>query len=557
MKKDGFLVERLVNFIASRETLLEDGQKTMILSINEHKAIIEYILLMREAFLKSKKLKESITYTLESVLVNKRMTLKGNVQCYLVDSQITNLLQTLALDSITKDADCLKYWNKVIKDSSKALLLPLKTDFVDLDSTCLFGNSYKTIQNSWFSNKVIKHQNKNSLKIFLQFYKFLLVDGMERDVIQLRTRKIRLKLTSIQKRTLKKWSDDSRYSYNKAIGLMAPESIGEEYNGTKPEFVNTTYSKLELRNLITPVSVCCFTEWLLETPKSIRESAVFEAHKNLRSCFTNLKNGNIKYFNLGFMSKRKQSWSIGVTKDAVKPYGKSIGIYEASTGMRFKLTEPIYEVNHDIKIQFDGLHYYLCVPYAKELKINNKFWFTSLDPGVRKFQTTYSPDANEHLIIGDRASTRLYSCLLSLDKMISNHVPSKKILKLRKKIQNLQSEMHFKTVNFLTDRYQNIYVPKLTKCNDIISKEYRKIRTKTVRNMVVLAHCKFIERLKTKAEEFTNVTVKVITEEFTSQKCLNCRENTKTSSEVYVCNNCNFTIDRDILGSSNILVKNW
>ena len=338
---------------------------------------------------------------------------------------------------------------------------------------------------------------------------------------------------------------------------MAPESIGEEYNGTKPEFVNTTYSKLELRNLITPANTCCFTEWLLETPKSIRESAVFEAHKNLRSCFTNLKNGNIKYFNLGFMSKRKQSWSIGVTKDAVKPYGKSIGIYEASTGMRFKLTEPIYEVNHDIKIQFDGLHYYLCVPYTKELKINSKFWFTSLDPGVRKFQTTYSPDANEHLIIGDRASTRLYSCLLSLDKMISNHVPSKKILKLRKKIQNLQSEMHFKTVNFLTDRYQNIYAPKLTKCNDIISKEYRKIRTKTVRNMVVLAHCKFIERLKTKAEEFTNVTVKVITEEFTSQKCLNCRENTKTSSEVYVCNNCNFTIDRDILGSSNILVKNW
>ena len=53
------------------------------------------------------------------------------------------------------------------------------------------------------------------------------------------------------------------------------------------------------------------------------------------------------------------------------------------------------------------------------------------------------------------------------------------------------------------------------------------------------------------------MTVKVITEEFTSQKCLNCRENTKTSSEVYVCNNCNFTIDRDILGSSNILVKNW
>ena len=75
--------------------------------------------------------------------------------------------------------------------------------------------------------------------------------------------------------------------------------------------------------------------------------------------------------------------------------------------------------------------------------------------------------------------------------------------------------------------------------------------------MVVLGHCKFIERLKTKAEEFTNVKIHIITEEYTSQRCLACNTFTKTNSEMFICKDCNFTIDRDILGSTNILLKNW
>ncbi len=73
----------------------------------------------------------------------------------------------------------------------------------------------------------------------------------------------------------------------------------------------------------------------------------------------------------------------------------------------------------------------------------------------------------------------------------------------------------------------------------------------------MLRHCKFIERLKTKAEEFTNVKVYVIGEEYTSQICLNCKELTKTSGETFVCKHCGLNIDRDILGSTNILLKHW
>jgi transposase len=73
--------------------------------------------------------------------------------------------------------------------------------------------------------------------------------------------------------------------------------------------------------------------------------------------------------------------------------------------------------------------------------------------------------------------------------------------------------------------------------------------------MVVLAHCKFVELLKTKANEYDNVSVTVVTEEFTSQTCLNCKKRTKTSKELFVCGYCNLHCDRDILGSVNIFLK--
>jgi transposase len=44
-----------------------------------------------------------------------------------------------------------------------------------------------------------------------------------------------------------------------------------------------------------------------------------------------------------------------------------------------------------------------------------------------------------------------------------------------------------------------------------------------------------IEKLKTKANLYTNVKVHVITEEYTSQKCLNCKKLTKTKDELFKC----------------------
>lgn len=396
----------------------------------------------------------------------------------------------------------------------------------------------------------------------------------------LRTKKIKLKLNSIQKKKFDLWANHSRYSYNKAIGYI------NDNEDIEPDFRNyykcfgketdenhviknsryTHYSKRELRDLIIPESVNFKSKWILETPKHIREYAVFEAYKNKKSCLTNKVNGNISHFNLRFKSKRNKSWTIGVPESSLNLYNNnSVGIYESrTTNFRVKTKEKINEINNDCLIHYDGINYFLCVPTTKEINKNvNQNFFAALDPGVRKFQTLYCPDENHFIKIGDRASNKIHELLLTLDNLISRRdkhktkIYDRNILKLRIRIQNLQAELHYKTASYLCNNYSNIFIPKLTKDNDIIKRKNRKLTTKTVRKMVLLGHCKFIERLKTKAEEFANVQVSIITEEYTSQKCLRCCKNTKVTTEIYKCKNCNFTMDRDFLGSKNILLKNW
>jgi len=364
---------------------------------------------------------------------------------------------------------------------------------------------------------------------------------------------------SIHSKNRKEWFISS---FNEGAFIPTIEDIKREYRYIEKKNVNTSYSAFDLKDLIVPENVNSRSKWILSTPSEVRRSACFEARKNLDVCFSNLKNGNISSFQLKYKTRKNEKWTIGIPKTAIKVQNNSkytnVGIYESSSGNRFRLTERVDKIDTDCEIHFDGLHYYICIPFSKELKtIKNKNWFCSLDPGERKFQTLFSPDADHHIKIGNRCSNKLYNRLLTLDNLISKKAPKKILLKVRKKIYNLQKELHDKTSSYLCNNYENIYIPKLTKNNDIISIDKCILKTKTVRKMVVLGHCKFVEKLKTKAETFTNVKVNIITEEYTSQICLNCKKLTKTSNEIYKCKHCDFTRDRDMVGDVNILLKNW
>lgn len=545
----GSEVTKLLSTLESTHQLCVDGQTQVVLNTSELQAISAFITSIIMG-LSNPSQRRFLTCMSESVLKSSEMIWIDKRNFYKINSLVLQLLRMLGLVLTSNDADFSSSWNCLVKDSFDKLWLPAKTDCVDLDLSCCSGNLPKTMSNSWFSTKVTSHRNRSSQKTFLPFYKSLLADGMASEPIILRTKKIRLQLTSLQKQRLEAWRHASRYSYNKTIWLM----------DTDP-----TLTKLELRNLVTPVEVNSRTPWLVETPKAVREAAVFEASKNRRACFTNLKNGNIRHFHSQFLSKRKHSWTIGGIDSVEKCGQRGFTMYKRYDFGRIKTSEELPHKFATCSIHFDGNHYYVLVPVEKSItRTFGRKPFVAGDPGVRCFNTFYDPCEELCVEVGGGAAEKVHGLLLRLDNMISKRSKanardkrtlSKKINKLKKTISNRQSELHWKTASWLCKDYKQVVVPQFESKN-MSSVTNRTIQTKTVRQMSVLAHSKFLQRLKAKAEE-TGTELVVVDEKYTTMTCGHCSERNGGvgSQKDWRCPNCNWHHHRDFNAARNILLK--
>jgi putative transposase len=381
----------------------------------------------------------------------------------------------------------------------------------------------------------------------------------------IRTRKVRLLPKKYQKRILNDWRHAARYSYNKAVFLM---------NET------ASYNKMYLCDLITPVEVNAHASFLLKTPKDIRAAVVFEAIKNAKACFTNLRQGNITHFRMGFKARKKEDrrgWCLGVDKKAIKVRGKrTLIIYGTYCPWEFETVGTIGEISKDCKIQFDRARYYLIIPYQKPFPeaigqgerslINEvKESVISLDPGIRTFQTAYTP--GKVFKLGDGCATRLFSPAIQLDRLISfekriikkhrrkRRAVRLRIIKVRKKLAHLRDELHYKIADFLTKKAKVIMLPEF-KTSEMVKRVGRRIGSKTVRQMSFLSHYKFMQRLKAKAA-VRGVTVLIVSEHYTSKTCGRCghmKENLG-SSKTLQRDQCLSVLDRDCNGARNILLR--
>ena len=89
---------------------------------------------------------------------NRKKILKDRNNTSSRSLQTTALFQTSAPVSISRDPDCVPYWNDQVADWSKRLLLPTETGCVGLSSSLM-------AQRSWFSQKITQQTNGNYLRI--------------------------------------------------------------------------------------------------------------------------------------------------------------------------------------------------------------------------------------------------------------------------------------------------------------------------------------------------------------------------------------------------------
>lgn len=344
-------------------------------------------------------------------------------------------------------------------------------------------------------------------------------------------------------------------------------------------------NKIKLRNELVTSANIADKDWLLQTPKVIRQQAVFRAVANWQTAEKNRKSGRTGKFT--FQKKKDNLWTLGIEKQLnIEASGEMTMFKGAPFNFgKFTCKDKIFKsfnlkdinnpfcLNEKNKIKLKGdasIHkdkynrYYLIAPYTvpKQLPLEEKV--VSLDPGLRKFLSAYSPDG-ECSFLGVNCRDRLWALLGKLDHydkwLFSCKEPKdrrywrKKKLNIYRKMNDLKDELHHKITSYLTGQYSHIVIGKLN-VSDLVKREGRFLRTKEVRSILGLSHYQFRMRLAQKSNEM-GVNLIQANEAWTSKTCTACGNKNKNlgGSEVFDCRNCGINIDRDINGARNILIK--
>lgn len=156
-------------------------------------------------------------------------------------------------------------------------------------------------------------------------------------------------------------------------------------------------------------------------------------------------------------------------------------------------------------------------------RTENQGRVVALDPGVRTFMTLFSESSYRWL--GDDANLQIQKLCFKLDKLISKTSKAtnqqkrrfkKAADRLRAKIQHMVKELHHKTARFLVNNCDVILLPSF-ESSQMVSKSRRKIRSKSVGQMLTLSHYQFRKHLECKAWESGKVALTNINEAYTSK----------------------------------------
>jgi putative transposase len=311
--------------------------------------------------------------------------------------------------------------------------------------------------------------------------------------------------------------------------------------------------------------------WQKEIPYDTRQYAIDQLLWVYSSNFALIKNRDNKDFNVSFKSKKATSEIFHIRKESIN--FEKMRIFSKRSKTHFRLR------NRDLKSlkeQTSGIvtclktkpgYWYLCIPRVKkEPTIIESAPYKSvfLDPGVRTFQTFYSPDGICGKI-GDEYSSKFIKPITEkIDSYESIRSKSKnwrtkrnlrnRLFKLRNRVRNKIQDLHWKTCKYLCDGFDYIFLPEFKSSEMVEKSPNRVISNKTVRQMLTLSHCDFRNKLeyyvKTKHRQLI-----LVSEEYTTKTCGSCgKQNDVGSSKKYSCS-CGYEMDRDIHGARNICIK--
>ena len=267
-----------------------------------------------------------------------------------------------------------------------------------------------------------------------------------------------------------------------------------------------------------------------------------------------------------FRSRRDDSQTIFIHASALSHRG----VYHTLLG-ELKRREPIPHAHGDAKLTLRHHQYHLSVPFKKlgphitesnlRPQAPDQVRVVALDPGVRNFITWFSEDGCGKL--GEQDFGRIQRLCQHQDNLLSRatQAPSRKRRNMRRaaermtvRIWNLINELHHKTARYLVDNFDVILLPDF-KTSGMVTRGQRRIRSKTVRNLLSFAHHRFRNFLKHKASE-NGRTVLIVNEAYTSKTVSWTGEiNHKLGGRKTVRSSDGRRMDRDHNGARGIFLR--
>lgn len=411
-------------------------------------SVILYYLLLR-----SPSMRKLIISTHASHLRNKWTTFLDKLSiCSSEDLNILPmyLLQTLLLESISREKVYSPYWTPAYNELSENLLLPIEIDYVGLVSSLSSPLSRRAEEKlPLLTMKPIKVQNKNSLRTYFPLSTYTAANKWVNEATPtglLKSLKIKLKPSQKQMKMIDEWLNTSNYVYNKTVEQIYKHNHKADFKSLRDMLVteNTKKTHVEcqviskriialskekhkvakesgddateiIKELETLVETeketlknvrktLPFTrnnaiqEWELNTPKDIRAGAVEDACKAIKSGIANLNAGNIRHFHLGFRKKKDTNKCMVLPKMIVRNNNGIIRIAPdyLKEHCNFKMgnrTKKKYEnlvINNDCRLVKEQHSYWLIVPIpALMTEKTTPVNYCGVDPGVRTFMTSF------------------------------------------------------------------------------------------------------------------------------------------------------------------------
>lgn len=373
----------------------------------------------------------------------------------------------------------------------------------------------------------------------------------------IRSAKFVLKPNSKQKEMLESFFGLSRAIYNISLCNIKNSKFGiyEIQNGkNKGNIVPRIPTEFDLNNSLPKLKDVY--NYLSLLPATYAQSVM----KNLSRGFDNFyrtlnypkfkaKKNNIQSFNCYAGAKTEGDYII-----LIKPRGSSYT--KDDLKIRFK--------RHKIKYNFDKVtgftiskennKYYISFAFHCNIESKEISGAVGIDLGIKDFAICSDGVVYENKRFFEKSLRKLKISQRKLSKKQkgSNNREKQrlKVSKLHRKVKNQRNDYQHKVSRELSDKFKVICLETLKVKNMVKNKK------KLAKAISDAGWGSFIEKLSYKVAENQGCLIKIDTYYPSSKTCSNCgciKESLKLSERTYHCNECGFSIDRDLNASINIL----